>query len=286
MTDLTFTTLQEVSKERHQSLVEWILIYGAPGCGKTRFATSLTERFGNLAYIAIDKGGFNLDSVLAHHRERIVKLVEIPNTANLQVACAEIAITPWKQMGVDTLIIDTLSNLAENMLREGCKNNAYQKSHRTNGLPPDSPGYVALPDKGDYGGVQSEIKNMIGMLERHQEDINVVVLCHETEIDHEKFGTIGGPKTVGKELVRWLASEFKTVIRLDREHKTTMKDGKLTPTTNYMARMGPHGAWIARRNEASPTGNPLVKMDLDIDPINFWRKYDETSPILKKEPTQ
>ncbi len=151
---------------------------------------------------------------------------------------------------------------------------------------PGQDGMVALPDKGHYGGVHAIIRNFLETLFRNNANINIIFVCHEVLDRDDDTGRIlmGGPDTVGKAMLKEFPSNFKTVIRvLSTPGKAA--GGKQLTANKYVAKMAPHGAYIARRNEDSLKGNPLTSLDLDTDPINFWTRYDETSPLLLKGKT-
>lgn len=262
-----------IAKDSVRSLRDLILIYSAAGNGKTRLATSLTERFGRIAYIALDEGSENLDSVLAKYHDRID--VFRPKWKNPIVEAFEIAENDWKAEGYDTIIIDTFTNLSWNLLFYVTNQGMFQKNHVMIG-DIGKPGRMAMPDKGDYGGVQGIIRNFVTTIFKQNPEMNIIFVCHQATDDESALGAIGGPATVGRALIEWLPARFKTVIRLDRKLlKGTGDDGALTQEVKLLARTAQHGAWLARLNENSETGNPLPSTELEIDPVNFWEKYDK-----------
>lgn len=272
--------LTAISSDRIATPRDVLCIYGDPAAGKTRFATSLPERWGKIAYIALDDGSENLDSVLPAYRERIS--VFRPEWKNAIVDMGEIAVTKWAAQGHKTIILDTLTNAAWKLLNHVTKNGTFKRQANPITIgSPGSPEHLVLPDPADYGGVQSILTNFLTMLIDHQQDMHIIVVCHARDNSKTLPGgvmqpaTFGGPDLIGRGLLTWLPRKFKTIIRLDKQVVPGMTGGLPTLDTQRIAWMSPQGIWVARRNEASPTGNPLPKLALGIDPINFWRKYDE-----------
>lgn len=252
---------------------ELILGYGAAGRSKTRTFTSLTPRFGDILYFPIDEGSEDLDSVLDKYRPRIHVIK--PTWDNPLVDAGMIATTNWKEKypQAGTIVIDTITSLAGKLLTYATEKGLFQSKHNTAGTP-GTASFVALSDKGDIGGVHGILKNFVVQLINQQPDMNIIVIAHEATEENPLTGTIGGPATVGKALVSWLPSKFKTVIHMDVEMENAVVGGVLTPKTKYVARTAPHGAWLARINENSPTGNPMPKVVLNVDSCNLWETFD------------
>lgn len=262
---------------------ELILIYGSPGSGKTRLATSLPERFGKIAYFAMDDGSEALSSVLSQYRDRIT--VFRPEWGDPMVEAVELTHTDWKAKGFTTLIVDTFTAYTQKTLDHIVHKGLAQANHRGMGNP-GTPAYTALPDMADYGMTQAVIRNFIANLFNHQRDLNILLICHQTLDRNEKDdkASLGGPATVGRAMVEWLPSRFSSVIRMDRIARQVAKGGKVETETKLIARMAQHGVWIARRNEAGKDGNPLPSLELDVDPKNFWVEYDKNRPTVKETP--
>ena len=265
--------LQRIDRDSPIAKRELILGYGAPGSGKTRMFTSLPERFGKVAYIAIDEGSESLASVLPKYRERIT--VFRPTWDDPIVEAAEVSNTNWSEEGFNTLILDTFSNMTGKWLDFSARKGYFQKANYIG--TPDKPGFHALPDKGHYGGVHGIIRNFVTDIILKQSTLNIIFICHQQLIADEenKSHTIGGPALAGRAMTEWLPSRFSTVIHLDRKVRVKIDKGERTEDVKVVAWMAPHGAWIARRNEAGEMGNPLQSCELNVDPINFWSLYDQ-----------
>jgi hypothetical protein len=252
---------------------ELILLYAAAGGGKTRLATSLPARFGEIIYFALDDGSEDLDSVLHKYRPRIHVIK--PDFNDPIVDAGKIAVTDWRKQFPEakTIVLDTFSNLTWKLLNHVCEKGLFQAKHNSVGTP-GTPMYTALPDKGDYGGVHGIIRNFVTAIIKNQPGMNIIMVCHQDTDKDELAGTVGGPATVGRAMIEWLPARFKTVIRLDRTVENAVVNGAAIQKTKYIARTSPHGAWIARINEASETGNPIPYIVLNVDPINFWIEKD------------
>lgn len=258
-------SLIAVSQDEVQDRIERILVYAVGGEGKTRFVTSLPEEpFGEMIYIALDEGSENLDSVLPEYRKRIH--VYRPEWKDPLVDAAEIASTDWQKRHpkAKTIIIDTLSNWSYRVLQfiadEGMFSSKRVKI-----------GNVVLPDVGEYGGAQAQLRNFIATLFRNQRKMHIIVVCHSDPPEPGRGA--GGPSTAGKKMTEWLPARFKTVIRLDREVKNNIAGGAVVQASKFVARSAPHGEWIARINEASKSGNPIPYVVLNVDPRNYWDEY-------------
>lgn len=260
----TLSGLIAVPADRVQERKERILVYGVGGEGKTRFVTSLPEVFGEIVYIALDEGNENLDSVLPQYRSRIH--VVTPKWENPLAEAEEISKTNWKAHYPEakTIIVDTFSSWAWRALQYITDNGMFSEKRV-------KIGNVALPDVGEYGGTQAQIRTFISNIMRFQRDMHIIIVCH-SDPPEAKRGA-GGPSTVGKKMTEWLPARFKTVIRLDREVTNDIVKGAVVQTSRFVARSAPHGEWIARINENSSTGNPMPTVLLNVDPRNYWDDY-------------
>ena len=249
---------------------ERVLIYSVGGEGKTRLATSLTDRWGESIYISIDEGSESLDSVLPEFRSRL-HVYRLDGINPLEDAGA-IAHTDWKKLhpGAKTIIVDTFSTWTWNALQY-ITNQGMFSSKRVR-IGEGTKQETALPDVGEYGAVHAQIRMFLTNLFNAQKDMNIIVVCHS---DPPEAGRgKGGPGTVGKKMTEWLPSRFKTVIRIDRDVSKSVANGQIVETSRRIAHCAPHGEWIARINEASEKGNPMTVVPLAVNPKHFWVTYD------------
>jgi hypothetical protein len=252
---------------------ELILLYGAAGRGKTRLATSLTERFGDVIYFAVDEGSEDLDSVMDKYRGRISVIK--PSFTDPLYDAAMIASTNWKikYPNAKTIVIDTFTSLSGRILTHATNKGLFQSKHNSIGIP-GTDSFLALSDKGDIGGTHGILKNFIVQIIEKQPEMNLILICHEYTKENDEAANEGGPATVGKALISWLPSKFKTVIRMDVETESVIANGGLVQKTKFVARTAPHGIWIARINENSAEGNPMPKVAVNVDARNVWEMYD------------
>lgn len=249
---------------------ERILIYSVGGEGKTRLATSLTDRFGEIIYIAFDEGSESLDSVLPEFRDRIH--VKVPEGINPLEDAAAVIHTNWRaeHPNAKTIIIDTFSTWTWNALQYITNQGMF--SNKRVKIGEGTKQETALPDVGEYGGTHAQIRLFLTNLFNVQRDMNIIVVCHS---DPPEAGRgKGGPSTVGKKMTEWLPARFKTVIHLDREISNSIQGGNVVQQSKRIAYCAPHGEWIARVNEASEKGNPMPAEVLGVNPKPFWVKYD------------
>ena len=258
---------------------ERALIYSVGGEGKTRLATSLTERYGEMIYFAFDEGSESLDSVLPEFRSRIH--VKVPEGINPLEDAAAIIHTDWKAKhpGAKTLIIDTFSTWTWAALQY-ITNQGMFSSKRVR-IGEGTKMETALPDVGEFGATHSQIRAFLTNLFIHQRDMNILVLCHADPPDK---GALGGPSTVGKKMTAFLPSRFKTVIHIERELSNVIAQGTVQQVSKRIAYCSAHGDWIARINEASLRGNPMPAVVLQTNPKHFWVDYDNLK--VPKEATK
>lgn len=250
------------------------LIYADAGGGKTRLATSLTERFGEIVYIAADEGSEDLDSVLGKYKGRIH--VEKPTWDNVFVDAADIASRNWKKQypNANTIVVDTFTNLAWRLLMHCTNAGMFTQNHVKIGVGTGL--QQSIPDRGDYRGTYGIIQNFVVQMLNQQKEMNILFLCHQEHPDTDEDGNKipGGPSIVGKKMTTWVPARFKTIIRLDREVTNKVTQGGVQQETKVIARTAAHGSYMARINEDSDKGNPMPSVPLNIDPVNFWETFD------------
>lgn len=260
---------------------ERILIYADPKSGKTRLATSLPDRFGEIIYIAWDPGTEQLGPVLPQYRSRIhiIRSVSEPNKPYTPDKDAfQIALNDWSKPypNAKTIVWDHMTATAEDCLQAVADSSQFSQQHVSIQA---GPGKLNLPMEGDYGAVHGIIDRLTTFLFR--QPMHLIILCHAATAElKDGTGAIGGPATIGKASVRKYAGRFDTVIRLGR--KLDGDKNKFTAYTDNHARI-----WTAgiRSRLAS---NPIPSFDLSTDPRNFWHIYDqhflnqEVEPVTAK----
>jgi len=257
--------------------LERILGYSVGGGGKTRLFTSLTERFGESIYIPFDEGAESLDSVLPEFRSRLH--VYRPDNINPFEDAEDVIHTNWKLKHPDakTIILDTFSTWTYNMLQYIATQGMF--SSKRVRIGEGTKLEAALPDVGEYGATQSQIRLFLTKLFTVQRDMNIIVICHSDPPEPGRGK--GGPSTVGKKMTEFLPSRFKTVIHIDTEVSRQITGGQVIENARRVAYCAPHGDWIARINEASATGNPMTAVPLQVNPHHFWVTYDKLKGVTK-----
>jgi hypothetical protein len=118
-------------KDVGRSIKERILLYGAAGIGKTRAALSLTPRFGRIAYYAADDGSEFLASIAPEKRDRVV--VVKPSGDSPEKNFMQFCMQDWSKVDptVETLVVDTFSTLAHEVLQWSANNNVIDRESTT-----------------------------------------------------------------------------------------------------------------------------------------------------------
>lgn len=256
-----------------ESKRERIIIYGAPGVGKTRFALSVTPRFGELLYYAADDNSHFLDSVADAKKKRVHVLRPAGDDPlqNFQ----EFAMHDWKKdfPKVETIIVDTYTAVAQKCIQAsanmGC---VTAEKHFVVGDPKN--GGQVIPNRGDYMGMESLSRGFLDALFFYQERMNIIFICHEDVKNVEGMPATGGPSHPGRKMVVELPARFSTVIRLIKE--PYLKPGADTAENMVVAITDHDGRFIAKartHNEGEPS--PLGRVMLNRNSENFWVMYDK-----------
>lgn len=269
--------------------LERILIYGDPKTGKTRLATSLTERFGDFVYVAADPGANALSSVLEKYRERarcvslttngLPTVQDNPHRDAFLVACNDwIGSPPKEWQGKDkvrTIVWDTMTATASDILSYVATSGQFSdKAHIGLGQP-GGVEHQKLPMQGDYMATHNIISRLVDFL--FKQPLHLIVVCHATYDEPREGGSVeGGPATAGKAMVRSFPGRFDTVIHLTRRASTGQSigsgtDAKQSSVTAWTER---HGIWSAGIRSGHAV-NPMPKLDLNPDSNNFWVEHDK-----------
>lgn len=264
----------------------FIALYGPPKAGKTRLACSLPwgPVWGEKAiYCAWDPGSAMLSAVPVHHRERIVAVTPTtsvdPRTKRevfdpLTEAVA-MATTNWKEKvpGAGTLIWDTMTETSRMLLHAYADAGTFSDKHLTFGRPGE-PSFHSAPMEGDYGAAQRSTMFILEHLFR--QNMNLIILFHDNVVSPdskrgETFITYGGPAIAGKAGTQAIAGRFENLFRVECEPK--LEGGKIKPM-HYLYSTA-KGAWLAGFRNPLTSENPLAKVQLDPDPVTFWKRFTE-----------
>lgn len=262
---------------------ERVIIYGDPGIGKSRLGLSLTERFGNILYYAADDNSEFLDSISLEKKSRVTVMKPVGDDpiVNFQQFCE----TDWKAMEgqtlsdgsifpkISTIVVDTYSTIVEKTLQEVANQGlaGAEKHFRAGNL---ETGGQIIPNRGDYRGNDSISMGYLDTLFDKQRDFHIIFIMHSTLKYIEDVCVGGGPAHPGRRMLSELPARFSTVIRLIRD-VTEVHEPEFHVENVVVAVTDNDGKWLAKvrtNNEADP--NPIGRVVLDRNPINFWQKYD------------
>ena len=257
-----------------KALKERVLIYGSSGIGKTRLALSLTERFGKIAYYAADDGSEFLASVSPEKRDRII--VVKPTGDSPEKNFMQFCMQDWAKIDpeIGTLVIDTYSTLAQEVLQWSANNNVIDREkHFIVGDVKN--GGQAIPNRGDYQAIESMSRGFLKNIFNMQSKMHIIFVCHEEVKLLENVRAVGGPSHPGRSLVDFLPGQFATVVRLIRE--PILIPGEYVPRDVVVAITENDGKFVAklrtgREDEKNP--NPMKRTQLNVNPVNFWEAYD------------
>lgn len=200
-----------------------VCIYGDPATGKTPLVMQLpwgSEYYGEAIYWAADDGSETLRSCPPELRKylHVVKGSKGPDGKyDPKRESWEIIMTDWRKKwpGVKTIIVDTMTEVGQEILANIANSNAFSDRHITIGDPGGAYTHN-IPMPGDYGASQDEVGFMLKELLKS--DLHVFVLFH-TAIDESNNGTViaGGPATVGKATIRKVAKPFDAKLRVEKK---------------------------------------------------------------------
>lgn len=253
-----------------RAIMERIIVYGRAGIGKSRFILSLTERFGKIAYYAADSNSDFLSSIDPSKRDRVI--VVVPEGDDPVKNFMKFAMTDWKSYGVSTLVVDTYTKVAQDVIQFAANSGTMDREkHYIVGDP--SEGGQAIPNRGDYQAIESVSRGFLDMLFAKQKDLHLIFACHEDVKIVENVHSVGGPSHPGRAMLEYLPAAFSTVIRLIRDE--VLVPGDDGPKTVVVAVTENDGKFIAKvRTADEKNPNPLARVVLNQDPVNFWNQYD------------
>lgn len=263
---------------------ERVIIYGRAGIGKTRLALSLTERFGKIAYFAADNNTWLLSSIDKKKRDRVI--VVRPKGDDPTALFMQFAMTDWTEVDpeIKTLVVDTYTKVAMDTIAFSANTNSVSREpHYIVGEPGN--GGIAIPNRGDYQAVSDLSKGFLDMLFLKQADMHIIFVCHE-DVKTVSDVNFGGPSHPGRVMTEYLPGQFSTVVRLIREPGDL--DLETGEVPNVVIAITEHdGKFVAKlRTDDESAPNPLGRVKLDRDPINFWKQYDAAFAPAEAKPAK
>ena len=254
---------------------ERILIYGAPKTGKTRFATSLPPRWGEIVYVAADPTSERLDSIFPAIRPRFHVVGSRPKAGELynpRTDAFVMAQETWRARfaGVKTIVWDTITATGWDILVSIADQGSFSESKHIIMGSKATKDLQSIPMQGDYMAAQNAIDRITTFL--FLQPLNVIVVAHEGYKEAQEAGSktlTGGPLTVGSATIGSYAGRFPTCIRLTRQSTGYGKDAKpkITAWTETQ------NIWLAGIRSGHDY-NPMPVCDLQPNPINFWLEHD------------
>lgn len=257
-----------------EEVKERIMIYGRAGVGKTRFGLSVPASWGKIAYYAADKNSWLLQSIARVKRGR-VRVVR-PRGPDPMAQFMQFCMLDWDEVDaeVGTIVVDTYTKVAMDSITYSANTLAVNREpHYIIGEL--GKGGVAIPNRGDYQGIDGLSKSYLDMLFDRQIDKHIIFICHEESKQlAEGAPFVGGPQHPGRQMIDYLPAQFSTVIRLDREEMLT--PGGENVVSVVVAITENDGKFVAKlRTDVEDAPNPLARVSLDRDPSSWWVKYED-----------
>jgi len=269
--------IDEVAKER-------ILIYGRAGVGKTRFGLSIPESWGRIAYYAADKNSWLLQSISRSKRGRveIIRPKGPDPTAHFMQFC----MMDLDELGPDigVIVVDTYTKVALDSV-----------SYTANTLSVDrekhyvigdlGKGGIAIPNRGDYQGVDGLSKNFLDLLFDGHPDKHIIFIMHEEskQVGGKDGPVIGGPQHPGWTMIDYLPAQFSTIVRLIRDEVLAPGADDITPVVVAITEYdGKFPAKLRTDDEEEP--NPLARRVLQRNPNHWWEEYQQYTTSRREPP--
>jgi len=256
-----------------ENVKERIMIYGRAGVGKTRFGLSVPESWGRIGYYAADKNSWLLRSISKEKRERIH--VVRPRGEDPTSLFMQFCMMDWSEVDPDigVLVVDTYTKVALDSISY-CANSLTLDREKHYVVGEIGKGGVAIPNRGDYQGVDGLSKSYLDALFDLQMDKHIIFICHEESKQVEGMPAVGGPQHPGRQMIDYLPAQFSTVIRLIRDEIMVPGADDVTPVV--VAITENDGKYVAKmRTDDEEAPNPLARRTLERNPASWWREYEE-----------
>lgn len=255
-----------------QTAKERIMIYGRAGVGKTRFGLSVPDSWGKIAYYAADKNSWLLRSISKNKRDRVH--VVRPRGDDPTALFMQFCMIDWSTQDPDvgTIVVDTYTKVAMDSISY-CANSMTLDREKHYVVGELGAGGIAIPNRGDYQGVDGLSKSYLDTLFDLQLDKHIIFLCHEESKQVEGMPAVGGPQHPGRQMIDYLPAQFSTVIRLVRDEVMVPGADDVTPVV--VAITENDGKYVAKlRTDDEEAPNPLARRVLDRNPSSWWLEYE------------
>lgn len=250
---------------------ERILIYGRAGVGKTRFGLSIPESWGRIAYYAADKNSWMLKSISAAKRNRIQ--VVNPKGPDPTAQFMQFCMMDFEEFGV--IVVDTYTKVAMDGISFSA-NTLSMDREKHYIIGELGKGGVAIPNRGDYQGIDGLSKQYLDMLFDRYQDKHIIFVMHEESkmVGGPNGVVVGGPQHPGWTMIDYLPAQFSTVIRLVRDEVMVPGADDVTPVVVAITEYdGKFPAKLRTDDEEAP--NPLARRVLDRNPSSWWLEFEQ-----------
>jgi len=256
-----------------RNVKEKMIIYSRAGFGKTRLALSLTPRFGESLYYAADNGSEDLPSISEAKRSRIQILK--PTGKDPILAFQQFAITDWRERfpKVGTIVVDTYTKVILDALQYSANTGAVTSEPHYRVGDPSNGGQI-IPNRGDFRAIAHQSRGFLNNLFLHQAHYHIILVMHEDSKLLDGTNAVGGPAHAGWEMMEELPAMVGSVVRLVRE--TILVPGADVPEMRVVAVTDSEGKYSSKLRESDEeNGNPMPRVVLDKNPVNFWKTFDK-----------
>ena len=252
---------------------ERIMIYGRAGVGKSRFGLSYPDSWGEGVYYAADKNSWQLPSISKAKRSRlhVINPVGDDPTSLFMQFCT----TDWKSEypNAGVIIVDTYTKVAMDSISY-CANNLTLDREKHYVVGEIGQGGIAIPNRGDYQGVDGLSKNYLDVLFDTQKDMHIIFLCHEESKQAEGMPAVGGPQHPGRQMIDYLPAQFSTVVRLVNDE--VLVPGEDDVRKVVIAITENDGKFVAKlRTDDEEGPNPFARRVLERNPAHWWTDLEE-----------
>jgi hypothetical protein len=258
-----------------------IALHGPPKSGKSWIALSVPDKGiyqGKVIYVAADPGS-EAAALSMGDRFIVVKpsKTKDPKTNKLRYdplhECSLLASRDWAtEFGARTLIWDTMTHSAREMMAGIADSGSFSDKHVTIGRP-GTASFMAAPMPGDYGAAQIATYRLLDFL--FEQPMNIITVWHGDIVEPEAKGTnvvIGGPTSVGKASVVAIAGRFDNLFRTEVHEKLDQQKR----IREYRIYTEKRGVWLAGIRLKPGRVNPIPMTVVPAEaPGQFWQWFEE-----------
>jgi hypothetical protein len=187
----------------------------------------------------------------------------------------EFCMTDWDEVDpeIGTIVVDTYTKVALDSITYSA-NTLSMDREKHYVIGELGKGGIAIPNRGDYQGIDGLSKSYLDTLFDLQKDKHIIFICHEESKQMFENGpTVGGPQHPGRQMIDYLPAQFSTVIRLIRDE--ILVPGADDVSSVVVAITENDGKYVAKlRTDDEEAPNPLARRTLDRNPSSWWTEYE------------